>query len=99
MPTLWNLNQIVPNIRKPRAHTGGWFCATDHGRHSRLSSFYWFLIRMSLVTSNPCDRLERPRATQTDNLGVWYVILGISRNIGMSLFSCEPKAASSAGLS
>lgn len=26
-----------------------------------LSSFYRFLIRMKLVTSNPCDALERPR--------------------------------------
>ena len=27
-----------------------------------LSSFYRFLIRMSLVAANPCDMLERPRA-------------------------------------
>lgn len=28
-----------------------------------LSSFYRFLIRMSLISANPCDRLERPKAT------------------------------------
>jgi len=26
-----------------------------------LSSFYRFLIRMDIVATNPCDRLERPR--------------------------------------
>src|SRR5918996_2825447 len=28
-----------------------------------LSSFYRFLIRMEMVTANPCDKLERPRTT------------------------------------
>jgi len=28
-----------------------------------LSSFYRFLIRMSLINANPCDQLERPKAT------------------------------------
>ena len=35
---------------------------TINARIACLSSFYRFLIRMSLITSNPCDRLERPRA-------------------------------------
>ena len=36
---------------------------TIAARIACLSSFYRFLIRMSLVTANPCDKLERPRAT------------------------------------
>ena len=35
---------------------------TINARIACLSSFYRFLIRMSLMASNPCDRLERPRA-------------------------------------
>jgi len=34
---------------------------TIAARIACLSSFYRFLIRMSAVTSNPCDALERPR--------------------------------------
>ena len=34
---------------------------TIGARIACLSSFYRFLIRMGLVTSNPCDALERPR--------------------------------------
>ena len=30
-----------------------------------LSSYYRFLIRMGLVVGNPCDAVERPRATQS----------------------------------
>ena len=36
---------------------------TINARIACLSSFYRFLIRMSLVNANPCDQLERPRAT------------------------------------
>jgi site-specific recombinase XerD len=36
---------------------------TVAARIACLSSFYRFLIRMEMVTSNPCDKLERPRAT------------------------------------
>ena len=36
---------------------------TIGARIACLSSFYRFLIRMSLVAVNPCDRLERPKAT------------------------------------
>src|ERR687891_573075 len=39
--------------RKPSSVTVG-------ARITCLSSFYRFLIRMGLVTSNPCDRLEWP---------------------------------------
>ena len=35
---------------------------TINARIACLSSFYRFLMRMSLMTSNPCDQLERPRA-------------------------------------
>ena len=36
---------------------------TIGARIACLSSFYRFLIRMSLLASNPCDQLERPKAT------------------------------------
>ena len=36
--------------------------ATIKARIACLSSFYRFLIRMSLVAANPCDLLQRPRA-------------------------------------
>lgn len=36
---------------------------TIGARIACLSSFYRFLIRMNLMNSNPCDQLERPRAT------------------------------------
>ena len=36
---------------------------TIGARVACLSSFYRFLIRMKVVTSNPCDALERPRVT------------------------------------
>jgi integrase/recombinase XerC len=38
--------------------------ATVGARIACLSSYYRFLIRMDLATSNPCDALERPRAVQ-----------------------------------
>jgi len=38
---------------------------TVGARIACLSSFYRFLIRMGLVISNPCDAVERPRATQS----------------------------------
>jgi site-specific recombinase XerD len=36
---------------------------TIGARIACLSSFYRFLIRMKVVTSNPCDALERPKVT------------------------------------
>ncbi len=36
---------------------------TIGARLACLSSLYRFLIRMGIVTSNPCDALERPRLT------------------------------------
>ena len=36
---------------------------TIGARIACLSSFYRFLIRRSLVNANPCDKLERPKAT------------------------------------
>jgi len=44
--------------RTPSATTVG-------ARIACLSSYYRFLIRMGLVVSNPCDAIERPRATQS----------------------------------
>jgi site-specific recombinase XerD len=44
--------------RTPSATTVG-------ARIACLSSFYRFAIRMGLVVSNPCDAVERPRATQS----------------------------------
>jgi integrase/recombinase XerC len=44
--------------RTPSATTIG-------ARIACLSSFYRFLIRMGLVVANPCDAIERPRATQS----------------------------------
>ena len=43
-----------PSGRQPSA-------VTINARIACISSFYRFLIRMEIVTSNPCDRLERPR--------------------------------------
>ena len=36
---------------------------TIGARIACLSSFYRFLIRMGLISANPCDQLERPKAT------------------------------------
>jgi site-specific recombinase XerD len=49
--------------RQPSATTVG-------ARIACLSSYYRFLVRMELVTSNPCDRLERPRPKQTTARGL-----------------------------
>ena len=43
---------------------------TIAARIACISSFYRFLIRMSLVASNPCDKLERPRATPAPPRGL-----------------------------
>src|SRR5450759_520136 len=43
--------------------------ATVGARIACLSSFYRFLIRMGLVTSNPCDAVERPRTVQAPARG------------------------------
>jgi putative SOS response-associated peptidase YedK len=37
--------------------------STINARIACLNSYYRFLIRMDLVKSNPCERLERPHAT------------------------------------
>jgi integrase/recombinase XerC len=39
--------------------------ATVGARIACLSSYYRFLIRMQLATSNPCDALERPKGVQS----------------------------------
>jgi len=39
-------------------------------RISCLSAFYRFLIRMELLSSNPCDKLERPRTSPSPPKGL-----------------------------
>ena len=46
---------------------------TIGARIACLSSFYRFLIRMSLVSANPCDQLERPKATPAPPRGLTAV--------------------------
>ena len=53
----------VPSGKKPSS-------VTINARIACLSSFYRFLIRMSLVRANPCDQLERPRATPAPPRGL-----------------------------
>ncbi len=43
---------------------------TVGARMACISSFYRFLIRMGLVNANPCDQLERPRATPAPPKGL-----------------------------
>ena len=43
---------------------------TIRARIACLSSFYQFLICISLVSANPCDQLERPRATPAPPRGL-----------------------------
>ena len=54
---------IGPSGKKPSS-------VTINARIACLSSFYRFLIRMSLVSANPCDQLERPRATPAPPRGL-----------------------------
>lgn len=49
--------------REPSAVTVG-------ARAACISSFYRFLIRMGAVTSNPCDALERPKASPAPPRGL-----------------------------
>jgi site-specific recombinase XerD len=43
---------------------------TVSARIACLSSFYRFLIRMEMLTANPCDKLERPRTTPAPPRGL-----------------------------
>ena len=54
---------IGPSGKKPSS-------VTINARIACLSSFFRFLIRMSLVSSNPCDQLERPKATPAPPKGL-----------------------------
>ena len=54
---------IGPSGKKPSS-------VTITARIACLSSFFRFLIRMSLVSSNPCDQLERPKATPAPPKGL-----------------------------
>ena len=54
---------IGPSGRKPSA-------VTINARIACLSSFFRFLIRMEMVSSNPCDRLERPRTNPSPPRGL-----------------------------
>ncbi len=54
---------IGPSGRKPAAITIG-------ARLACISSFYRFLIRMKIVSTNPCDQLERPRVSPAPPKGL-----------------------------
>src|SRR5437870_2645436 len=54
---------VGPSGRKPAAITIG-------ARLACVSSFYRFLMRMGIVTVNPCDQLERPRVSPTPPRGL-----------------------------
>jgi len=43
---------------------------TIGSRLACLSSFYHFLIRMEIVSSNPCDQIERPKASPSPPRGI-----------------------------
>src|SRR5918996_5759721 len=60
---LANAHSIGLSGRKPTS-------VTVAARIACLSSFYRFLIRMEMVTSNPCDKLERPKATPAPPRGL-----------------------------
>jgi site-specific recombinase XerD len=51
------------SVKKPSS-------VTVAARIACLSSFYRFLIRMEMLTANPCDKLERPRATPAPPRGL-----------------------------
>jgi site-specific recombinase XerD len=54
---------IGPSGREPAAITIG-------ARLACISSFYRFLIRMEIVTRNPCDQLERPKTSPSPPRGL-----------------------------
>jgi len=54
---------IGPSGRKPAAVTIG-------ARLACISSFYRFLIRMKIVSTNPCDQIERPRISPSPPRGL-----------------------------
>ncbi len=54
---------VGPSGRKPAAVTIG-------ARLACISSFYRFLIRMKIVSTNPCDQLERPRVSPAPPRGL-----------------------------
>ena len=54
---------IGPSGKKPSSITVG-------ARLACVSSFYRFLIRMKIVSSNPCDEIERPRTSPSPPRGL-----------------------------
>jgi len=54
---------IGPSGREPAAITIG-------ARLACISSFYRFLMRMEIVTRNPCDQLERPKVSPSPPRGL-----------------------------
>jgi integrase/recombinase XerC len=67
---------IGPSGREPASATVG-------ARIACLSSYYRFLIRMNVTSSNPCDALERPRTVQS-------VARGLSANEVRRLLAVVP---------
>jgi site-specific recombinase XerD len=65
-------DQVTPPIVLSYAHGIGLSGkppspVTIGARIACLSSYFHFLIRMGLVTSNPCDLVERPRQSHRDD--------------------------------
>jgi site-specific recombinase XerD len=56
-------HSIGPSGKEPAAITIG-------ARLACISSFYRFLIRMEIVTRNPCDQLERPKTSPSPPRGL-----------------------------
>jgi integrase/recombinase XerC len=54
---------VGPSGKEPSAVTIG-------ARIACISSFYRFLIRMGIVSANPCDQLERPRISPSPPRGL-----------------------------
>ncbi|HZA26005.1 MAG TPA: tyrosine-type recombinase/integrase, partial [Dehalococcoidia bacterium] len=52
---------------------------TIGARIACLSSFYRFLIRMELIQANPCDKLERPKATPAPPRGLVATDIGLTQ--------------------
>jgi len=56
-----------------------------NARIACLSSYYRFLVRREMVTSNPCERLERPHPNQA-------VARGLSAEQIRRLLACIPES-------
>jgi hypothetical protein len=62
-PSEVNSRDVFSYTHNPRLSGKHPSAITIGSRIACVSSFYRFLIRMEMVQSNPCDRLERPRVS------------------------------------